>query len=210
MDIKELKTDRIMELFLRAIKGEALSVQQLSNEFNVSTRSITRDINNLKAFLYEHRDITGYAELEYSSSNHCYTLNMGNLLTNKELFAIIKILIGSRAFNTKDLLDIIKKLKSNTTRSDRNKLDSLIRKELYHYTEIGSDCPSVIDNMWKITNCIDNRNMITISYYKMNRTHVRYKILPVSIMFTEYYFYLIAYKAECDNPCIPYYFRIIA
>ena len=65
---KEIKLDRVMELFFRAMKGESLSVQQLAFEYNVSTRSITRDINSLKAFLADHADILGYAELEYSST----------------------------------------------------------------------------------------------------------------------------------------------
>lgn len=51
---KGIKLDRVMELFLRAMKGEALSVQQLAYEYNVSTRSITRDINSLKNFMAEH------------------------------------------------------------------------------------------------------------------------------------------------------------
>lgn len=208
MSDKYVKTDRVMELFFRALKGESLSVSKLADEFGVSSRSITRDINNLKIFLYEQKDIFGSADLEYSTSNHCYTLKMDNLLTNRELLAVTKVLIGSRAFNNRDLLEIIKKLKMNTTYSDRKKLDDLIRKELYHYSEIGSDCPSVIDNIWKITDCIDEKKMITISYYKMNRDYVKYKLKPVSIMFTEYYFYMIAYEVNGDKPDIPYYFRI--
>ena len=60
---KEIKLDRVMELFFRAMKGESLSVQQLAFEYNVSTRSITRDINSLKAFLADHADILGYADV---------------------------------------------------------------------------------------------------------------------------------------------------
>ena len=111
--IKGIKKDRIIELFFRAIKGESLSVQQLAFEYNVSTRSITRDINSLKNFLIDHADILGYTELNYSSSDHCYTLKMDHFLSNKELLAVTKVLIGSRAFNNHDLLEIIKKLKQN-------------------------------------------------------------------------------------------------
>ena len=205
---KGIKLDRVMELFLRAMKGEALSVQQLAYEYNVSTRSITRDINSLKNFLAEHMDILGYAELEYSSTNHCYTLKMDNFLSNKELLAITKILIGSRAFNNHDLLEIIKKLKMNTTVADRTRLDQLISKEIYHYSEIGSDCYSVIDNLWKLAGCIKNKNIISISYYKMSRDLVTRRIKPVSIMFCEYYFYLIGYMCEGSNPNMPIYYRI--
>ena len=166
---KEIKLDRVMELFFRAMKGESLSVQQLAFEYNVSTRSITRDINSLKAFLADHADILGYAELEYSSTNHCYSLKMDHFLSNKELLAITKVLIGSRAFSSEELLGIIQKLKVNTTSADRIKLEQRICKEIYQYDEVGSDCHSVIDNLWKVTDCIENRNVITITYYKMNR-----------------------------------------
>lgn len=203
---KEIKLDRVMELFFRAMKGESLSVQQLAFEYNVSTRSITRDINSLKAFLADHTDILGYTELEYSSTNHCYSLKMDNFLSNKELLAITKVLVGSRAFNSEELLGMIQRLKKNTTSVDRVKLEQLIRKEIYQYDEVGSDCHSVIDNLWKVTDCIENKNVITITYYKMNRDLVKRKIKPVSVMFSEYYFYVIGYLYKSDTPNDPIYF----
>ena len=60
---KGIKLNRMMELFFRSMKGESLSVKQLAYEYNVSTRSITRDIKSLKNFLAEHSDILGYAEM---------------------------------------------------------------------------------------------------------------------------------------------------
>lgn len=96
----------------------------------------------------------------------------------------------------------------NTTSADRIKLEQLICKEIYQYDEVGSDCHSVIDNLWKVTDCIENRNVITITYYKMNRDLVKRKIKPVSIMFSEYYFYLIGYRYETDVSNTPIYFRV--
>lgn len=205
---KGLKTERIMELFFRATKGESLSAQKLAYEYNVSKRSITRDINTLKAFLSEHSDILGYADLVYSSTNHSYTLKMDSFLTNQELLAVTKVLIGSRAFNNADLLEIIKKLKMNTTASDKAKLENLIRKEVYQYDEISSDCLSVIDNLWKLTECIESCRVISISYYKMNRDLVKRKIKPVSVIFSEYYFYLIGYMCDTETPNTPIYYRV--
>lgn len=208
-EIKEFKSERMLELFFRALKGEALSVSKLATKYNVTKRSITRDINSLKDFLAEHRDILGNAELEYSSVNHCYTLQMDNFISNKELLAIAKVLIGSRAFSQTELLTILSKLKANTSASDRLRLETFISKEMYHYSEIGCDCNSLLDNVWAITDHIYNKRTITITYYKMNRSLVKHKIKPLSIMFSEYYFYLIAYKCDNDNDLdIPVYFRI--
>lgn len=205
---KEIKTGRLMELFIRALKGEALSVKELSEEYGVSTRSITRDINDLKAFLSDHQDVLGYVELQYSGKDHNYSLRMESFLSNKELLSITKVLIGCRVFSNQDLLEIIKKLKSHTTPADRMRLEKIIQKEIYHYNEVKSDTHSLIDNIWMLTDCIEKRNEISITYYKMNRTQVKRRIKPVSILFSEYYFYMIAYKCDTDTPNTPFYFRI--
>ena len=196
---KDYKAERILKLLFRALKGESLSVSALANESNISTRSITRDINDLKAFLADNREVLGNAELKYSSNNHCYTLEMDNLFTNKELFALSKVLIGSRAFNHEELLSIIWKLKTHTSFSDKKKLENQISKELFHYTEVYSDCDSIIDNIWKLSTYIEENRAITIYYCKANCNKVRHKIIPISINFTEYYFYLIAYKYNGHN-----------
>ena len=210
-ETKHYKTDRILQLFFRALKGAALSVTALANENNISTRSVTRDINDLKAFLADFRDILGNAELKYSSTNHCYSLDMDNLFSNKELLAIAKILIGCKAFNRDELLTIISKLKTHTSASDKQRLEKLISKEMLHYKEVGSDCDSVIENVWKLSSHIQEKRAITVSYYKMNRDKVKHKLLPLSLMFSEYYFYLIAYdldKVNQTNDFTPIYFRV--
>ena len=213
-EYKDYKAERILRLLFRALKGEALSVTKLANESNVSTRSITLDINDLKAFLADYRDILGNAELKYSTCDHCYTLEMNNLFSNKQLFAIAKVLIGSKAFSHEELIEIINKLKTHTSYSDKTRLENLISKEMFHYEEVGRDCDSVIDNIWKLSNYIQEKRIITINYYKMNRNNVKHKIIPVSLLFSEYYFYLIAYtynnNLSEDNQLstTPIYFRV--
>lgn len=207
-EYKVYKADRVLKILFRALKGESLSVVGLANESNVSTRIVTRDINDLKAFLADYRDILGNAELKYSASDHCYTLEMGNLFSNKELFSIAKVLIGSKAFSHEELLEIINKLKTHTSYSDKRRLEGLLSKELFHYDGVESDCDSVIDNVWKLSSYIQDKKLITITYYKMNRDKVKHKIFPVSLMFSEYYFYLIAYKCDDEILDTPTYFRV--
>lgn len=47
------KQDRVLEIFFRGLRGEDLSVQKLADEYGVSTKSITRSINDLIAFLVQ-------------------------------------------------------------------------------------------------------------------------------------------------------------
>lgn len=203
----ELKTDRVLELFFRAIKGESLSAHSLANQYHVSTRSISRDITALKIFLAEHRDLMGNAELVYSTSNHCYHLEMDNFISNKELLAITMVLIGCRPFNHAELLELIRKLKLHTSPKDKAILDNLIRKEIYHYAPIHFECTGVIDNLWNITEHINAKRLITITYTKMDKTIVKRTIKPISIMFSEYYYYLIGYDTASTDSS-PHYYRI--
>lgn len=130
------KQERLLEIFFRSLRGEDISVQKLANEYGVSTKSVSRSINDLKAFLADHRDLVGNTELQYLYQDKCYRLNMDEFLTNKELFAMVEVMIGSRAFSKMELLVLTDKLKHFTTDNDRKKLNELIQKELYHYSEV--------------------------------------------------------------------------
>ncbi|MDE5770151.1 MAG: HTH domain-containing protein, partial [Ruminococcus sp.] len=93
------KNIRILEIFFRALHGETVSVKKLASEYNVSTKSIGRDISSLQNFLSEHRELMQNSELTYSYREKAYILNNDEFLKNSELCAVVKILIGSRALN---------------------------------------------------------------------------------------------------------------
>ena len=82
-----------------------------------------------------------------------------------------------------------------------------IRKEVYHYSEIHHDCDSVQDNLWQLMECINRHKEISIDYYKMDRSYVTHRLRPASLMFSDYYFYLIAFKTD-DEEKKPLYFRV--
>ena len=202
------KNERCLAIFFRGIRGEKITVSELANEFGVSTKSISRDISEIRCFLAENRELTGHAELNYDRSAKCYTIHIDDFLRDSELLAVIKVLIGSRAFSKQELLEMIGKLRKFTSTNDRALLDSLITKEKYHYCEVKHDCSEgVVDLLWKLAGDIRSHTEITITYFKMNRDRVVHTIRPVSIMFSEYYFYLIAYKSD-DESCSPVYFRV--
>lgn len=201
------KQYRVLEIFFRGLRGESLSVRELADRYKVSTKSITRNINELKNFLSDNRDLVGNTELQYSHGNKCYRLYMDEFLNNKELFSLVEVMIGARAFSKMELLALTEKLKKFTTPDDRPKMNELIRKELYHYTEVKHDCESVQDNLWKLVNCITERKEISIDYYRADRSFVTHRVRPVSLMFADHYFYLIAFETD-DKEQIPHYFRV--
>lgn len=205
--MENTKLDRVLEFFFRGLRGEDLSVQKMAAEYEVSTKSITRSINDLKNFLADHRELVGHTELQYSHQDKCYRLYMDEFLSSKELFALVEVMIGARAFSKDELLELTGKLRRFTTPEDRQKLNELIRKEIYHYPEIKHDCDSVEDNLWQLVNCINEKREISIDYYRMDRKWVTHRLRPASVLFSDYYFYLIAFLTEGKTEK-PYYFRI--
>lgn len=201
------KQERLLEIFFRSLRGEGLSVQRIADEYGVSTKSIGRDIADLKAFLSEHREMLGNAELQYSSREKCYYLNMEDFLTSGELFSLVEVMIGSRAFSKEELLLFTDKLRRFTTAQDGAKLNELIRRELYHYSPVKHDCDSVQETLWQLANCITEHREISIDYYRMDRAYVTHRVFPATVMFTDHYFYLIAFKVD-DERRTPTYFRV--
>lgn len=88
--------------------------------------------------------------------------------------------------------EIIDKLEGFTLTKDKKLIQDLILKEKHHYKPVGNDCKNIIDNIWSVSRAIQNQQVITISYYKMDRTIINRKVRPLSIVFSDYYFYLIA------------------
>lgn len=201
------KKNRVLDIFYRAMKGENISVGKIADEYHVSTKSISRDINEIKNFLSDNRDIVGNTELKYSSNSKAYYLEFENFLLSKELLAIMKMMVGCRAFSKMEVLKLSAKLKNFISYHDREMLEQLLSKEMYHYNEVNHDCKSVIDNLWQLTRCIHEKIEISVTYYKMDRRLVERRIKPTAIMFSDYYFYLIAYHSDKDD-WKPLYYRV--
>lgn len=201
------KKNRVLDIFYRGMKGESLSVSKIADEYGVSTKSISRDINEIKNFLSDNRDIVGNTELKYSSSSKSYYLEFENFLLSKELLAIMKMMIGCRAFSKMEVLTLSAKLKNFISYHDKEILDHLLAKEMYHYNEVKHDCKSVIDSLWQLTHCIHEKIEISVSYYKMDRRLVERRIKPVAILFSDYYFYLAAYHSGKDD-WKPLFYRV--
>ena len=200
-------SDRTLEIFYTLIRGECLSNRKIADKYGVSSRTISRDISRIQNYFYEHRDIMNNAEIVYSHKDKSYILKSDEFLKNSELFALVKVILGARCFSKEDTLTLIRKIKQFTTPNDRNLLESIIKKEVFHYREVRSDCDSVIDNLWRIVQCIEQRRCISIRYIKMDRTEVIRKLHPSAVMFSEYYFYLIAYEPD-GEPAKAKYYRI--
>ena len=66
------KIHRILDIFYMGLNDKYFSTQELSYKYNVSKKTVSRDINEIRSFLSEYRDIIGNAEIVYDRKKQKY------------------------------------------------------------------------------------------------------------------------------------------
>lgn len=134
-------------------------------------------------------------ELLYDPRERCYRLSHATQkgLTNSEILAVCKILLESRSMRRDEMMPILDKLvECCVPDSSRKAVTSLLANERYHYVEPRHG-KSILDGLWEIGQAIDRHQVMELEYAKMDGTVSTRAVEPVGLMFSEYYFYLVAF-----------------
>ena len=193
-----MKNQRILDIYLRLLNNKEVNRKKLAFEYGVSERSIHRDISDLRNFLISTNNLS---EIIYDDKINGYILkNEDNQkLTNSEILAVCKILLDSRAFLKDEMSGIIDKLiKQCIPRESYLKVSKLVENEKFHYIELNHK-KRFLDRLWEIGEAVQKHLKIEIEYVRIDETVVKRKILPVGIMFSEYYFYVLAHIDGIDK-----------
>ena len=115
------------------------------------------------------------------------------------MLAISKILLASRAFLKDEISLIIDKIvKQCGSEEDLKSIQNLLNNEKYHYVELQHK-KSFINNIWSFGQAIKSKKKIEISYKKLDGKIVKRIVNPVGLMFSEFYFYLLAHIENIDK-----------
>lgn len=203
MDGTAVKSERLLQIYSRLANGDVLKKKELAQQFHVTERSIQRDMESLRCFFaqqYLRQDIV------YDRAERGYRLESPSaaFLTNSEIFAVCKILLESRSMCRDEMLPILDKLLACCV-PERSKqtVSALLANEKHHYIEPHHGRP-ILDGLWDIGQAVQEHHMLEITYERMKEPKlVRRRVLPVGILFSEYYFYLTAFledKSNFENP----------
>ena len=193
-----MKNQRILDIYLRLLNNREVDRKKLAQEYGVSERSIHRDISDLRNFLLSTNNLS---EIIYDDKTNGYILyNEDNQkLTNSEILAVCKILLDSRAFLKSEMTSIIDKLiKQCIPKESYLKVSKLIENEKFHYMELQHK-KEFLENLWEIGEAVQKHLKMEIEYEKVDKSIVKRTILPVGIMFSEYYFYVLAHIDGIDK-----------
>ncbi len=200
---KNGKMERILSMYTTLMNGGALYKAQEAVKYGVSPRSIQRDIDEIRNFLSLNVENTGVVNtVEYDRAKDSYQLVQASRMkfTNSEILAICKILLDSRAFTKKEMDSMLQRLVDCCAKPDSYQLvRELIQNEQFYYVQPQHNTV-FINTMWSIGEAIQNSHYIEIEYRKVKGQEVvRRKLKPVSIIFSEFYFYMAAFIDDADE-----------
>ena len=192
----ENKGQRLLGIYHRLSRGELISKEVLAREYGVTEKSIQRDIDDIRSHLAGDRD-EGAADICYDRQAKGYRLveEESRCLTRKEILAMAKILLESRAFAKEELHTILGKLIEACPREGRKVVEDMIRNETFCYVPPRHG-KKLLDALWDISLFIKNREIIRFSYKRQDGAEKEHTAKPVALLFSEFYFYLVAYKEE--------------
>ena len=208
MKLDNAKTFRLLNLYERLNRGETVNKKEFASSFGISEKSVQRDIDDLRIYLAECYENGDDVTVEYSYIKNGYYLVKKDkeFLTNEEILGIAKILLESRAYNKEELNGLIDKLLLQATPSARMNIREMILNEKFHYIPLKHNKP-LLKAIWELSENIYNKTLIEFDYVRKDKVASHRVVKPLSIMFSEYYFYLIAWMAD-DSKDYPTVFRI--
>ena len=208
MEIENSKSFRLLNMYEKLNRGEVINKKSFAEEFGTSEKSVQRDIEDLRTYLAETYESGDSITIEYSHAQNGYYIVKKDkeFLTNEEILAISKVLLESRAFQKNELEALIDKLMLQATPAARLNIREMILNEKFHYIPLRHNKP-LMRRIWDLSECIYGKEIITFDYERQDGKVTHRKVKPLSIMFSEYYFYLVAWFAD-ESKDYPAVFRI--
>ena len=213
--------DRMLELYTRLAEGKLIYKAEEAEHYKCSLRSIQRDIEDLRIFFHNQSDASGVVQdIIYDKKLKGYKLvpPLRNVLSNKEVFAVLKILLESRSLSKEELDPILDKLIDCCVPKEcKGYVTNLISNERFHYVPPRHN-KEVLDTMWRLGEALRQHKEVEIDYKKPSDGSLVHRVLrPAGIMFSEFYFYLAgfivpkeddSFKEEVEKDPFPTIYRI--
>lgn len=196
------KIERVLGIYSKLMNGYIVNKAEEAQNYEVNERSIQRDIEDIRKFMDMQSVENGVMNtVVYDRLEKGYRIEKiyDVKLSNSEILAICKILLDSRAFTKKEMMGMISRLiDCCVPEVNRKEVNDLIKNEEFHYIELQHKSV-FIDKMWDIGKAIREHKYIEISYQRVkDKATVKRRVKPVSLMFSEYYFYLTAFIEDED------------
>ena len=202
--MEKTKTYVLLYMFNELKEGRVLIKENIIEKFKINERTFYRYIKDIKEFIMQEAvEANGQLigdEIISDKEKEGYILKKSrkNVLNEKEILAISKVLLESRGFVKREMEEIINRLLDNCVCKDKEKIKHIIGNELVHYVA-PQHGKQLLEKIWKISSAVKEQKIIEIGYCrlgsdgKVENDIITRLIRPQGILFSEYYFYLIGF-----------------
>lgn len=180
------------------MEGRIIKKSVAAQKYGVNERSIQRDIEDIRAFCRNcvalGDSMPGDLIYDYIEKGYRLERRQAPKLSNSEVLALCKILLDSRAFVKTEMADMLHKvIACCVPESNQALITKLVNNEAFHYVE-PRHRTSFLDTMWQLGEAIQQHRYVTVTYGRIkDRKVVERRLKPLALLFSEYYFYLIAF-----------------
>lgn len=180
---------RVVQIMLRLLDGEELSVQELCATYDKHAETIKKDIATIRNELM-HKPV----EIKYSRTKKSYRLvglNEGNAGSNfTSALVLLMVMYGCRGLSTEEVHQAECFIIGSFTPQLQQQLRKYASSFRYHYKPIlKKPIFAFIETAFQ---CVVRQQMMRIKYTTIYKETQQFDIHPYTLIFDEGYFYLIA------------------
>ncbi len=199
---RKSRNRRILDIYLRLANGEMIYIKDEVDNFKVSSRTIKRDITEIRLALAEQYSIV---TLIYVKKQNGYKLSetRTDIMTGGVILRVCKVLLQCEVFLEDELGDILKKLIKNClSKKDQNVVWGLIENE--YEKKIVCRKP-FYKGKWEdlvldLEIAVKRQKMLKITYQRIGaKKPVLFIVEPMAVLLLDGYFYLAAYMVEFEQ-----------
>lgn len=196
------KSNRVLDLFYRLLRGERVNRTAFAEEYEMSERSVERDMRTIREALADTEDSLA------ADGQGNYFLKAGKQreFTEMEVLFIAKVLLGNRALCKEEMAQIIRGMNALFPSAIRMEIKNAIQNEMDQY--VGPQHGKKLLRLaWELNHAMERQVKIFLVYRKLSGEEVTRKVLPISIVSSECYLYLVGFFEEKSYP-YPAFFRL--
>lgn len=184
------KNPRILQIYTMLLRGESVSKESLAREYEVSEKSIQRDIEDLRGFL---EDTMPGVTLRYSGKKRQYSLvssRNSRQLDPEQLLLVAELVLQSGVLPREEMEELLNKLPPLCwDREKRPLLESCIQRSMAQY-RTRSRRLGQTQLLWRLEQAIQQKARVRLHYESDQRQMV---VWPQAVVMRTGLLYLAAF-----------------
>lgn len=191
------QVERILDIYDRLLRGEVVNRAEAAAYYCTDRRTISRDIQAIASILGKTPDFS--ISHDRRRGGYCLPREDVFWLSREEVLTIVKILLESRSLNREEI-EVITKLARLCNPEQQKIVEEAVRCEQHHYQPV-SHGKHLFPLVWELNSAIREKRVVELDYQRAaSGGKVNRRVEPLAILFSEYYFYLIANIHQANYP----------